>query len=506
MTGIPATNMAAFSLNLPAGKAQAGSAKNMEQSFADIMNGSGSQTEAPAGRGKIKASANASESEKQPIEKAGSSRAGQISDEKAEAGKTSEKLSPKESGQVEETAAGLKEEIADAMDVTVEELEEAMEVLGLSLGELANPINLAKLTAEMVEEMDGLTLVTDEAAFEGLKELSGQVTAAVEELAGELGMRPEEIVSMLEEAAAARTSEGNEQPEKVLVPSGEEPLAHEELTEEVDNKVDNKVVKAFQMPTEEEASDEIPEEVPDEAPAEEEGKGYTTKHEIKYATIPEETSVKEAEPAKQQASQEGFKDNSKQPKDQAGLARGETAPIQQQAVFVEGKAAASAEMEAPLPTVDPQSILNQIGEAVRVTGGEDFTSMEMQLHPESLGTLHLQVRAKEGVITAQFTTESETVKQVLEAQVIQLREKLENQGVKVEAVEVLVASHEFERNLEKGSSQEKNAYEAKKVTRRRINLNVPEGEETELTEEEKDAVEIQKDMMERNGNTLDYMV
>lgn len=499
MTGIPATNMTAFSLNLPAGKAQASSAKNMEQSFADIMNGSGSQTEAAADGGKIKASANASESDKQPFEKNGSSRPEQISDEKVETGKSSEKLSTEESEQVEETVEDLKVKIADAMDVTVEELEAAMETLGLSLGDLVNPINLAKLTAEIVEEMDGLTLVTDEAVFEGLKELSRQVTATVEELASELNMKPEEIVSMLEEATATKTLEENEQPDKVLVPSEEETFVQaEELTEEVDNKA----VKAFQMPTEE--------EVPDKAPMVEEEKEYTTKHEIKHeikhATVPKETSVKEAEPAEQQASQEGFKDSSRQPKQQRGLVQEAATPIQQPAVFAEGKLAAPVKMEAPLPTVDPQSILNQIGEAVRVTGGEDFTSMEMQLHPESLGTLHLQVRAKEGVITAQFTTESEAVKQVLEAQVIQLREKLENQGVKVEAVEVLVASHEFERNLEKGSSQEKNAYEAKKVTRRKINLNVPEGEETELTEEEQDAVEIQKDMMERNGNTLDYMV
>ncbi|MCM1160002.1 MAG: flagellar hook-length control protein FliK [Roseburia sp.] len=489
MTGIPATNMTAFSLNLPAGKAQASSAKNMEQSFADIMNGSGSQTEAAADGGKIKASPNASESGKQPFEKNGSSRPERISDEKAETGKSSEKLSLEESGQIEKTAEDLKEEIADAMDITVEELETAMEALGLSLGDLLNPINLAKLTAEIVEEMDGLTLVTDEAVFEGLKELSGQVTATVEELASELGMKPEEIVSMLEEAAKA--PEGNEQPEKALVSGEEEALMQaEDLAGE---EADKEAVKAFQ-PTE---------NVQDEVPAAKESREYAT---IAKETSANGTSVKETASAGQQTAQEGLKDDSRQSKSRNGLGQETAASIQQPAAFAEGKAAVPVKMEAPLPTVDPQSILNQIGEAVRVTGGEDFTSMEMQLHPESLGTLHLQVRAKEGIITAQFTTESEAVKQVLEAQVIQLREKLENQGVKVEAVEVLVASHEFERNLEKGGSQEKNAYEAKKVTRRKINLNVPEGEETELTEEEQDAVEIQKDMMERNGNTLDYMV
>ena len=131
--------------------------------------------------------------------------------------------------------------------------------------------------------------------------------------------------------------------------------------------------------------------------------------------------------------------------------------------------------------------------------------MEMQLHPASLGNLQLQVKAKEGIITAQFTTENEAVKQVLEAQVIQLKERLEASGVKVEAVEVMVASHGFERNLEKGSSGEQNNYTAKKVARRKINLNIMDEEDLELENVEKQARDIQVDMMRRNGNTLDYM-
>lgn len=484
MTGIPATDMTAFSLNLPAGKALGNLPRNMEQSFADIMNGSGNRTEVPVDSGKTKVSANASGSENQALEKDGNGRPDKISNEAADSGKSSEKLSGEKAGKLEETAKDLKEEIADALDVTVEELEAAMEALGLSFVDLMNPTNLAKLTAEMVEEMDGLTLVTDEALFEGLKELSGQVAATVEELAKELGMKPEEIASMLEEAV--KNPEGKEQFDKALVSDEEAAFVQAEgLTGE---EAGNTAAKAFQAA----------EDVQDETLAVEDGK--------EYATVPKETSVQEADTAGQQTAQEGLKDNNRQSKSHTGLGQEAAGPIQQPAAYAEGNAA-PVKMEAPLPAVDPQSILNQIGEAVRVTGGEDFTSMEMQLHPESLGTLHLQVRAKEGIITAQFTTESEAVKQVLEAQVIQLREKLENQGVKVEAVEVLVASHEFERNLEKGGSQEKNAYEAKKVTRRKINLNVPEGEEeTDLLDEEKDAVEIQKDMMERNGNTLDYMV
>ena len=74
-----------------------------------------------------------------------------------------------------------------------------------------------------------------------------------------------------------------------------------------------------------------------------------------------------------------------------------------------------------------------------------MTQMEMELHPASLGNVRVQVAAKDGVITANFTTENESVKAALETQVVTLKNQLEEQGIKVEAVEVTVSSNAFER-------------------------------------------------------------
>lgn len=481
MTGVPATGAKAFAVNLPAGAVQKNVPNNMEQSFADIMNMNGreSRTDTPEDTGKVKSPVSTSGNEKRISKE-------KISKETTDSGKPAQKLTEEEAVQLEEAAGKLKEEIADALDVTVEELEAAMETLGLSFADLLNPVSLAGLVAEMSAELDGLDIVTDAALFEGLKELSGQVAATVEELAFELGIKPEEMVSMLEEAFD--NVEAQAQPENGL--QLKEPAAENEAFAQrpealATEQADKMPVKDFT------AAKDFHDKA---AAAEETGENPTSK---------KEGPVVEVNAAKQQTASEDFQNEGSKSESRRSFGQEGTGSILPQAVFTEGKTA-PLEMEAPLPSIDPQSILNQIGEAVRVTGGEDFTSMEMQIHPESLGTLHLQVRAKEGIITAQFTTESEAVKQVLEAQVIQLREKLEAQGVKVEAVEVLVASHEFERNLEKGGSGERNAYQAKKVTRRKINLNVPE-EDQDLPEEEKEALDIQKDMMERSGNTLDYM-
>ncbi|MGN0155891.1 MAG: flagellar hook-length control protein FliK [Lachnospiraceae bacterium] len=149
-----------------------------------------------------------------------------------------------------------------------------------------------------------------------------------------------------------------------------------------------------------------------------------------------------------------------------------------------------------------ESIMNQITEAVKMTMKEDMTQMELQLHPASLGNVRVQVAAKDGVITASFTTQNEQVKAALESQIVVLKENFEQQGIKVEAVEVTVASHAFERNLDSNENSSKDQMTEKKKAVRRINLsNVTDDfEEEGLLEEEK----IVADMMRQNGNTVDY--
>ena len=96
-----------------------------------------------------------------------------------------------------------------------------------------------------------------------------------------------------------------------------------------------------------------------------------------------------------------------------------------------------AEQESiPTRTVDTESIMKQLADYVKIQKGTELTEMEMQLHPASLGNVHIQLATKGGVVTAQITTQNEAVKNAIETQVVQLKDNLEEQGVKVEAVEV----------------------------------------------------------------------
>ena len=74
--------------------------------------------------------------------------------------------------------------------------------------------------------------------------------------------------------------------------------------------------------------------------------------------------------------------------------------------------------------------------------------MEIQLTPENLGKINLTVVAKEGQITAQITAQNDLVKAVIESQLIQLKETLAAQGLKVTDVEVTVANQGFDQNFD----------------------------------------------------------
>lgn len=93
-----------------------------------------------------------------------------------------------------------------------------------------------------------------------------------------------------------------------------------------------------------------------------------------------------------------------------------------------------------------ESILNQLTEQIKVNVNSEFKSMEMQLYPEHLGKVGVQVAVKDGIVTAQISAETEAVKKVIEAQLSSLKENFNNQGLKVENVEVTIASHSFEQN------------------------------------------------------------
>ena len=154
-------------------------------------------------------------------------------------------------------------------------------------------------------------------------------------------------------------------------------------------------------------------------------------------------------------------------------------------------------------SVETKTIISQIVESFGLNQGIDETSIQMQLNPENLGKLFINVTTKEGAVSASIVATNEVVKEVLETQIIALKENLNQAGVKVDAVEVTVASHEFERNLEQNNTKDEQQamYQEKNSNRRKnIDSSILDNQVGIMTEEET----LVAKMMLENGNTIDY--
>lgn len=140
-----------------------------------------------------------------------------------------------------------------------------------------------------------------------------------------------------------------------------------------------------------------------------------------------------------------------------------------------------------------REIAQQIIEQVKIVIQPAQTSMEMQLNPEHLGKVNLNITSKDGVMTAQFLTQTQVAKEAIESQIQTLRETLEQQGIKVEAIEVAVSEYAFQQNGEPDGRE--NQQESSKK-RNFISLD-------KLPEEDTTAEEPEVDL---TGSSVNYMV
>lgn len=148
--------------------------------------------------------------------------------------------------------------------------------------------------------------------------------------------------------------------------------------------------------------------------------------------------------------------------------------------------------EQPIRQAD---IVRQVVEQVRLNMNQQQTSLELQLYPEHLGRIQINVVSKEGVMTASIVAETEAAKQAIESGLLNLKETMEQQELKVEAIEVMVSTMGFDAKSEQQDSfHEQSGTKA----RRKIDLN-------DLSEEvlEDEVVEIEK--MKATGSSVSYL-
>lgn len=144
-------------------------------------------------------------------------------------------------------------------------------------------------------------------------------------------------------------------------------------------------------------------------------------------------------------------------------------------------------------------VMNQVLDQIQFQMKEDTTEVNLRLQPETLGTIQIQISAKEGVMTAHFTATTEEVKAILETQMEILQQNLENQDIKVEAIEVSVQPEMYENEFSQNQN-EQNSNESSSRRKRNFVIDDLLTDVSNLNDDEK----ILAEMMIANGNTVDY--
>ncbi len=159
------------------------------------------------------------------------------------------------------------------------------------------------------------------------------------------------------------------------------------------------------------------------------------------------------------------------------------------------------EIAAPQPTPQMVQIVEQIVEQIRIHAQADTTTMEMQLNPESLGKVLLTISTRAGMMTANFTVQTEEARMAVESQMYTLRENLEQKELKVDAVEVTVSNFEF---TQSGNGDDQKNLNQGDGRSRRFRMEEQEEDGEEISQEA-EAERVRRNVMRDNGGSVDFI-
>lgn len=151
--------------------------------------------------------------------------------------------------------------------------------------------------------------------------------------------------------------------------------------------------------------------------------------------------------------------------------------------------------------VDTTDIIRQIVDSMSISNTTEESAINLQLTPESLGRMYINVSQKNSEISARIAVSNEVVKEALQTQMVNLKEALNNSGIRVNEVEITVASHEFERNLEQGAANDSRQQES--TSSYNGSNSSGSGTDSDMMQdraEERLVTQIMRD----NGNSVDF--
>lgn len=342
------------------------------------------------------------------------------------------------SEEVAETVEALKEQIAGILSISKEELDKIMAESGLTAMDLLQPDVLKSLVLQVNGSTEPTDLLTSESLCNQLTELLNTVEEFVQS------------TDMVQFAAASEALDAQnfESMMKAQNVKPEKAVDVEAVAEADENVSDKETVKEAVITVQKEVTEENED-----------------------SSFSRNDSKKDADTPNTPLNQfiQNLKDSILEP--------------------------GQVTMESVERLQQMQEIVEQVVERIKVTLSADTTSMELQLNPENLGKVNVSVVSKNGEMTATFTVENQLAKEALESQMTTLKDNLNEQGIKVDAIEVTVAQNGFSQNEFSDQSQR----QFQNRTKQNGNL-ARMHKEDELTEE----VEEESVQLDLGTGTVDF--
>ena len=395
--------------------------------------------------------------------------------------------------EISEITNQIVDKIKSEFEVTDEEIEEAMEVLGLTIADLTKPAELRNLLMELTGTTDSIELLTNVELYDSVKEVTDFASNLFTEVAKDFSLSTEQLTEMIntesfEEAlnevdVSVKTNEAETEADAEVVSEVTvDKTTDAALAFENSDKANANETKPVESNNSNE-SEEVPIDTEKKAPDKIE----------KPESFAQSNLMNDEAMNERSENRKNFNFDSSKNQE---FTFNQTQAVTNQTVNTVGDIVET--VTSYTTGADTDNIMRQVTDYVKVHISDDVTKMEIELHPASLGTVNMQINSQNGQITAHLTVQNELVKSVLETQMIKLQETFDEQGTKVSAIEVTVAEYSLNSQSDNNYSEERNGrnYGSKK---KGINLNEI-GSLDELDEEE----QLEAKVMEMNGSSVNY--
>jgi flagellar hook-length control protein FliK len=341
---------------------------------------------------------------------------------------------------VNDVVQNVKDTIKEELDVSDEDIAKAMEVLGITDNDLLSVVKVTELVSALTGA-DSITLITDD-------DMSGKLTSVLDAV----NTAQEDIADML-----------NTDVDDAVLVVRTDAVVKKDTDETVVKNTDSSITDNQSVSETESLSDVLAAKVTAQG---------SSKHE-------ESTGEHTGEQNHNTQSYGGVADS----------------------IIQSMKDSFADIVTEDTSRVSEADIVNQVIDQIKLSSGRELTSIEVMLNPERLGSVHVTVTAKNGILSAQIAAQNEQVKTALENQVTALKENFQNQGIKVEAVEITVMTHQFEAGQNFGQNESERKQSEQKINKK-LNL-------SDYMDDEDETVSAQdirrKDSIQNGNSSVEYM-